>query len=463
MRRSAKCVAVAAPRSRRDAQGVLPCRTAQRARRRVDAGAPDRSTPHHRSRCKGIRPRYNPKRLRSRSVSSRRSRKSPVQIAVSPEARDQLERDVVDPWVATHPLPDMSLSATLPSPASPNRRRRAATSFSRSVPSKRSSRACPTDADLLADLPRQVRGEIDLLRADVLPTDTLATAQGDLHSSAAALDRLAAIAESVPAFVQEERQAVLDEMNRQRALVLAAIATEREEAILALARDFAVERNQTLRDVEAQRLATLQWATGERRETIEDVGPRTSSGAVIALRTERTAFTEDVRRLIDAVLIRMVLFVIGGVVFAPLVARAYTPRVAAALNRHGPCFSHSVRRPGKTQCSTSAGENHASHPRVSGCGLSLQRGVNPLDRRPVIDRGAAGVYPRRHAGGSRRRHGQESVVVSRAGGEILARLRCVSERAERHHGRSVEGHPAIHGEQREPGRCRRAGIHEDPS
>ena len=29
-------------------------------------------------------------------------------IAVSPEARDQLERDVVDPWVATHPLSDMT-------------------------------------------------------------------------------------------------------------------------------------------------------------------------------------------------------------------------------------------------------------------------------------------------------------------------------------------------------------------
>jgi hypothetical protein len=29
-------------------------------------------------------------------------------IAVSPEARDQLEREVVDPWVAAHPLPDLT-------------------------------------------------------------------------------------------------------------------------------------------------------------------------------------------------------------------------------------------------------------------------------------------------------------------------------------------------------------------
>ena len=174
----------------------------------------------------------------------------------------------------------------------------------------------------LADLPKQVRGEIDLLRADVLPTDTLATAQGDLHSSAASLDRLAATAESVPAFVSGERQAVLDEMNRQRALVMAAITTEREEAILSLAGEFAIERNQLLRDVEAQRLATLQWATGERRETIDDIR-RDLVGAVSTLRAERTAFTEDVRRLIDAVLFRIVLFVIAGVVLAPLVAHAY--------------------------------------------------------------------------------------------------------------------------------------------
>ena len=126
----------------------------------------------------------------------------------------------------------------------------------------------------LADLPKQVGGEIDLLRADALPTDSLAAAQGDLHSSAVAIDRLAATAESMPALVQGERQAVLDEMNRQRALVMAAITTEREQAILAMARDFALERNQLLRDVEAQRLATLQWATGERRETIGRCGPR---------------------------------------------------------------------------------------------------------------------------------------------------------------------------------------------
>jgi hypothetical protein len=244
-------------------------------------------------------------------------------IVVSPEARDQLERDVVDPWVATHPLSDLTFV-----------RDSAVARFAEQAQASGDVfQSVGTIEDVLqsfeqqmriylADLPRQVRGEIDLLRADVLPTDTLATAQGDLHSSAASLDRLAATAESVPALVRGEREAVLDEVDRQRALVMAAITTERQEAILALVSDVAVERNQLLRDVEAQRLATLQWATGERRETIEDVR-RDLAGAVSALRTERTAFTEEVRRLIDAVMLRIVLFVIAGVVLAPLVAHAY--------------------------------------------------------------------------------------------------------------------------------------------
>jgi hypothetical protein len=244
-------------------------------------------------------------------------------IAVSPEARGQLERDVVDPWVATHPLPDMTFvrdSAV----ARFAEQAQARGDVFQSVGSIEEilQNFAQQMRIYLADLPRQVRGEVDLLRADVLPADTLATAQGDLHSSAAALDRLAGTAEGMPELVRGERQAVLDEINRQRALVMAAITTEREEALLALTSDFALERNQLLRDVEAQRLATLQWATGERRETIDDVR-RDLAGAVSALHAERAAFTDDVRRLIDGVLLRIALFVVAGVLLAPLVAHAY--------------------------------------------------------------------------------------------------------------------------------------------
>ena len=49
----------------------------------------------------------------------------------------------------------------------------------------------------LADLPRQVRGEVDLLRADILPSEDFASMQRDLHMSAAAVDRIASTAEAI--------------------------------------------------------------------------------------------------------------------------------------------------------------------------------------------------------------------------------------------------------------------------
>ena len=58
-----------------------------------------------------------------------------------------------------------------------------------------------------------------------------------------------------------ERRIVLDEMNRQRALVMEAISVERERAVGEIVRAFAEERSELLRNVESQRLATLEWAT----------------------------------------------------------------------------------------------------------------------------------------------------------------------------------------------------------
>ena len=64
----------------------------------------------------------------------------------------------------------------------------------------------------LADLPRQVRGEVDLMRADILPSEDFASMQGDLHMSAAAADRIAATAEALSPLVLNERRIVLDEI-----------------------------------------------------------------------------------------------------------------------------------------------------------------------------------------------------------------------------------------------------------
>ncbi len=244
-------------------------------------------------------------------------------IAVSPEARNELERDIVTPWVATHPLPDLTFVRESPVARFAEQAQERGDVFQSVGTMEQLLQSLAQQARIyLADLPKQVRGEIDLLRADVLPADTLASAQGDLHSSAMAVDRLASTAETVPALVREERKAVLDEMNRQRELIMAAITAEREQAISEMARDIALERSQALHEVEAQRLATLQWATGERRETIGDV-QHDLVGAVTTLRAERATFTDDMRHLIDVLLFRLALFVIAGVVLAPVVAHVY--------------------------------------------------------------------------------------------------------------------------------------------
>ena len=138
----------------------------------------------------------------------------------------------------------------------------------------------------LAELPRQVRGGVDLMRFDMLSPESVASMQGDLHVSATAADRLASTAEGISALVPDERRIVLDELSRQRNVVMDAVSVERERAVNAMIRAFAAERGELLRSVELQRLATLEWATAERRAAIADVrhGPLAPAIALEMLR-----------------------------------------------------------------------------------------------------------------------------------------------------------------------------------
>jgi hypothetical protein len=158
--------------------------------------------------------------------------------------------------------------------------------------------------------------------ADVLPSESVASMQGDLHVSAAAADRIARAAEGITPLVLSERPIILDELSRQRSLVMEAISVERERAVGAIIRAFAAERRELLRNFESQRLATLEWATAERREAIADVR-RELAGSMEALRGERAVVVDDVRHIVDMVLLRVAVFLVAAVVLAPLVAHAY--------------------------------------------------------------------------------------------------------------------------------------------
>jgi hypothetical protein len=244
-------------------------------------------------------------------------------IAVSAEAGTGFEQRIIDPWLAAHPLRDISFVRESPiARFAEQSRARGDTLQSVGTMEDLALSLSQQARVYMADLPRQLRAELDLIRSDLLPAEDLASIQGDLHMSAGAVDRLASAAEGVPSLVLNERRVILEEVNRQRALVMEALSVERELAVGAIIQAFAVERAEMLRNFESQRRSTMEWATAERRAALADVH-RELAASMDALRRERAVVVNDLRGIVDAVLLRIALFVVAGVVFAPLVAHAY--------------------------------------------------------------------------------------------------------------------------------------------
>jgi hypothetical protein len=244
-------------------------------------------------------------------------------IAVSSQAAIEFERKFIDPWITEHPLRDLTFVRESPMGRFADQSRAGGDMFESVGTIEELAVSLSQQARIyLADLPRQVRGEVDLLRLDLLSPESVASMQGDLHVSAAAADRIASSAEGLSALVPTERHIVLEELSRQRTLVMAAVSVERERAVDAIIRAFAAERSELLRSVEVQRLATLEWATTERHEAIADVR-RELAGAMEAVRGERAVVVDDLHRIVDGVLLRVALFLVAAVMLAPLVAHAY--------------------------------------------------------------------------------------------------------------------------------------------
>jgi len=244
-------------------------------------------------------------------------------ITVSPEARVEFERKYIDPWLAEHPLRDITFVRESPIARFADQSRAAGDMVQSVGTMEELAVSLSQQARIyMGDLPRQVRGEVELMRSDILPPESVAAMQSDLHLSAAAADRIAATVEGMMPLALNERRIVLEEISRQRALVMEAVSIEQERAIGTLVRSFAQERTEMLRSFELQRLATLEWATGERREAIADIH-RELAGSIAALRAERAIVVNDVRHIVDAVLLRVAIFLIAGVLLAPVVAHVY--------------------------------------------------------------------------------------------------------------------------------------------
>ena len=244
-------------------------------------------------------------------------------IAVSPDTASEFEHKFIDPWLADHPLGDMTFVRESPIARFAEQTRARGDTFQSVGTLEELAVTLSSQMRIyLADLPRQVRGEVDLMRADIMSSADLATMQEDLHVSAAAADRVASSAEGISPAIQGERRIVLDEVNRQRALVMEAVSVELQRAIDAIIRAFAAERSELLRDLDSERLATLEWATAERHEAIAEVR-HDLADSMGALRGERAVVVGDVRNIVDTVLLRVAIFLVAAVALAPLVAHAY--------------------------------------------------------------------------------------------------------------------------------------------
>jgi hypothetical protein len=244
-------------------------------------------------------------------------------IAVSPEARGGFEQRIIDPWLADYPLRDITFVRESPIARFSEQTREQGDVMQSVGTMEELAISLSQQARIyLADLPRQMRGEVDLMRTDMLSAQEFGPMLGDVHTAAGATDRIASTVETMAPLIENERKIILEETNRQRALVMDALSVERERAIAAIVGALAAERTALLRDVELQRLATLAWATTERREALAEV-LRELGGAVGTIRSERAIVVDDLRNIVDLVLLRVALFLVAGVVLAPLVAHVY--------------------------------------------------------------------------------------------------------------------------------------------
>ncbi|KPK04888.1 MAG: hypothetical protein AMS20_07915 [Gemmatimonas sp. SG8_28] len=111
---------------------------------------------------------------------------------------------------------------------------------------------------LMAYLPKQIRWEVQLLTEDLLGGAKIDTALANFGSLTRSVERMTAVAESLPSLVYSERRAILDAVTAERIAVLRAITTERTAALETVAD----ELTRLLLTIHEERMGALQDAEG---------------------------------------------------------------------------------------------------------------------------------------------------------------------------------------------------------
>ncbi|MFL5346397.1 MAG: chemotaxis protein [Hyalangium sp.] len=173
-------------------------------------------------------------------------------------------RERVHAWAAEHPLtgPLITRESTVPLLAT-------VTDISRVSPLgaaailMEDTRDIATRVDLYAaSLPREARWQAELLMGQAASAPSLQSAVDDMGRTVDILDRMGGLAERVPALVARERVAVLDGLDRSR-LSLQEFASGERKALMT---DVAHEREAVLAALHTERVEALQQidAMGDR-------------------------------------------------------------------------------------------------------------------------------------------------------------------------------------------------------
>lgn len=266
------------------------------------------------------------------------------------------ESDLIEPWIAAHPIADFSFN-----------RQSTIAPFAELAP--KSGGTFQTVSNInqqitvltnqirlaLADMPKHVQWEADLIAQELAGPEEIDKLMADFSRITDSVDRAVGVAEQVPVLVHEECKVIFQELDRQLALIIEVLASEREAVLDAISKErmevllavdleretvlnrITEERAKVIENVDAQRLATLAWAEGERGIVLDTLG-KEIDGAIGELRAERALILDEVRaitdntvrqadgeleELLDLALIRIVLLIALGIIAAPFVAHVY--------------------------------------------------------------------------------------------------------------------------------------------
>jgi hypothetical protein len=165
-------------------------------------------------------------------------------------------RKIVHAWAAEHPLtgPLVTRESTVPLLAS-------VTDISRVSPLGAAAALMEDTRDIVArvdlyaaSLPRQARWQAELLMAEAATAPPLQAAVSELDRTVDILDRMGSLAEGMPALVARERAAVLNELERSR-LSLQEFASGERQALMT---DIGRERSAVLAALHSERVEALQ-------------------------------------------------------------------------------------------------------------------------------------------------------------------------------------------------------------